>query len=226
MENLIQVEKIGPYKISIFQDTDTYNPLGEFDHVGEFALYDGRHLVSTNKKGSPYSDITAQREWIISHRNDIFLLYAVTSYEQDGRTFGTLAEKMTKEYLEGFLWDASGFYYITKGEAKTEWPEWTKYPGKEKRLSRREMAKLNMEGTIQTLSDFYEGNVYGFVVERKGVEMEEGSLWGRYGLDYCLSEAKALVLSDAMRRMTEKLGAKREFWQDPKTEKCWHSFKL
>ena len=52
-----------------------------------------------------------------------------------------------------------------------------------------EWIKDALRGELKVWDQYVEGDVYGYVIERNGVEVD--SLWGLYGFEYAIEEAKS-----------------------------------
>lgn len=110
-----------------------------------------------------------------------YIVLPVYMYEHSGITIRT--SKFSCPWDSGQI----GYIYISKDKAKKEW-------GK----GYADKATKYLDGEIQTLDDYLTGNVYGYVVEYEGNELE--SVWGFYPehdgkkpYNYCLQEAKNSV---------------------------------
>jgi len=175
----IHTEKKGLYTIKVFQDIDAENPRECFDHLG--TIYHTHRSYDLGQK-MDLDDIQA----IID--NDKYFTLPVYMYEHGGIMLKT----------SGFScpWDSGqvGIIAVEKAKVLKEWSrkKWSK------KLEKQILACL--AGEIKEFSEYLEGNVYGYVIEKSNVcgacandEPEQiDSCWGFIGdYEYCLSEAKA-----------------------------------
>jgi hypothetical protein len=118
-------------------------------------------------------------------------------------------EKARKEFGSGFIkyvgeatpgLTHGRFYRLSFGTQDVI----TNYFGKQVYLLANEYEQVKdetvwasrLEGEVETYDQYLRGDVYGYVIETKaGVDRD--SLWGMFGYDYCLEEAKSVVASFA-----------------------------
>jgi len=85
-------------------------------------------------------------------------------------------------------WDSGqvGIIYVKKEDAKKEWEK--------QRLSKKVYSQVEqqLKAEVETYDMFLCGQVYGFEVYDADGEITD-SCYGYYGLDYCISEAKAVL---------------------------------
>jgi len=92
-------------------------------------------------------------------------------------------------------WDSGqvGYIYVLPAQGKSEWGKnW------------RSQARKCMEAETKTYDQYLNGDVYGFQIldqELNGLD----DLWGNYGYDYCLEEAKREA-----ERLAKEIKQKRE----------------
>lgn len=115
------------------------------------------------------------REYLETGSDDTYWVFPLEAYIHSGVV---LAIKDEGNFVDR-QWDVSvvGAVFCSKKEFETG-----------------EQAKDGAKGLIQTWNMSLSGEVYGFVIKTEDGEDLKGdiidSLWGCYGLEYCISEAK------------------------------------
>ena len=120
-------------------------------------------------------------------------------------------------------WDSGpvGYIYTDRKTMLKEWGD-PKRPGQLTKKV-REAADKYLEGDVETYNQYLTGDVYGYVVKRKGEEVD--SCWGFYGLEYVKKEAES-VANWSHKIRTEKAYHERGYdsvtgkWLRPGKAKC------
>ena len=162
-------------RIHIKYDNDGENSPREWDNAGTIVDWH-RNLIIGDKK--------IDGDWTISRRDNIVL--PVYIYQHGGITINTT----------GFHcdWDSGqvGWIYISRKDAVANWGKVRCTKAIEKR------ARNYLVGEVETLDNFFTGNVYGYVIEYP--DGSEDSCWGYYpdhnekpAYKGCLKEAQGIV---------------------------------
>lgn len=174
------MENYKNYKISIRQDEDTENPL-DWGSCGFLSTH-GRITNRTIGDMDKSSDDFAGHDEIQEHfEKNGYIWVRMYLYDHSGWTVSS------KPF--GCRWDSgtAGYLYLDRKTAIRDF-------GGKTRLTKAIKAKAAsfLEGMIETLDQYYTGDVWGFeILDEKGEHVD--SCWGFYGQDECLNEAKALV---------------------------------
>ena len=154
------------YTINIEQDIDAQSPR-EWDNIGTMACWHSRYNLGDKHN---FDNPDEFKEQITTNDNFILPLYL---YDHSGITIST------KPF--GNNWDSGqvGFIYCSKEKAQQEFPNYKDF----KKLKGHIYAILEQE--VKTYDQFLTGDVYGFSVENTDL-----AVWGFYGEDEALQEAK------------------------------------
>lgn len=201
-------EKVGNCVIRIFQDQDGESPR-EWDNLGTIAHWHSRYDLGEVKIG-------IEREWLLG------LLDVEWEEDEDEIPDDVLWEMVYRDYVilpvalldhSGLRiwvgsgpspfdpggWDSGqvGWVYCSREEAKA----WFGRKRWSPKLQRK--AEGVLRGEIMTFDRYLSGDVWGYVVEKDGTEID--SCWGFYGFDYCVEEAREVALrnlgaNDEMRK--------------------------
>lgn len=173
------------HTIKILQDENPMDPREYSDHLGITAFSHKRYTIGDSDHGVDFSDFTSwdDVETFIRRKLKGVLIMPVYMYDHSGQTIST-------EYVYPYndRWDAGqlGFIFTTKARIR-EW--YGKKAVSKKSLKRAEKMLL---GEIEELDQYMRGDVYGYVIEDKeGNDVE--SVWGFYGQDYVMKEAKNTI---------------------------------
>lgn len=165
------------FSYRIEQDMDPENPRREFDNAAVMACWHNRYDLGDDRKVWDCPNEPGEfSEWA-EHQKVVYLpLYL---YDHSGITMNTT----------GFScrWDSGqvGYIYLTRATILEEWG-W-------KVLTKKRITFLEkyMRDEVETYDKYLTGDVYGYIVEEDGEEIE--SCWGFFGEEYCEAEAKAIV---------------------------------
>jgi hypothetical protein len=180
------IERAGQtYRISIYPDGDTPNPLTDWSEMGTILSLNRRH-VNFDPDGI---------EEAIDNNPDAVKL----SYFEHGLCRWSVAGELPPS--ADCPWDSVKFAGIWLPDAQTL--EAAKpYGGRTRQLFMRKRARQACEAYTQWCN----GDIYGYEVQRVttcahcGEESAQSieSCWGFFGLDACLSEAEAAVTPAAI----------------------------
>ncbi len=175
------VERDGQtFRIAIYPDENTPNPLEDWCEMGTILSLNRRH-VNFDPDGI---------ESAIETNPDAVLL----SYFEHGGCLWSVAGELPPGCR--CPWDSVSFAGIWLPDADTL-ASARNYGGFTRRMFMRKRARQ----ACDAYTDWCNGDVYGYEIEKVsscpncGQEEAEPveSCWGFYGLDYCLSEARAVV---------------------------------
>ncbi|MCQ2232457.1 MAG: hypothetical protein MJZ30_11480 [Paludibacteraceae bacterium] len=173
---LHETEEYKGYTINIYYDECAENPFANWDMLG--ILYQNRRSASMCGKYlqllKDFDDGNGNVDWNRLERDYIWL--RVYCYEHGGICLSCGREG--NPFSDP--WD-SGLYGIIarrKDEIRDEygWKRITK--------ERKEKILGYFESEIKVLSDYYEGNVFGYTITDPDGEETDDSCWGFYGSDH------------------------------------------
>lgn len=205
-------ETIGKYKIEIYQDTDSMNPVTDYDHgcsiVMNYSDYKRVAQQATTDK-SEYSsvqevlnEITGRDTWeeeLYNEETDEYhdnpeqptppenVVFVMVG--QYGYYGGISWSRYTREELQNMDEDdinrAECVLWITREDITRE------------KLDSDEDAVKCCKAVAQELDDYSSGNVYGYTVTDTDTDEDQDSCWGFIG-DYdteggCLDQARDMV---------------------------------
>lgn len=184
-------------RVRIEYDRDPDSP-ANWDNVGEIAYTSTRHTLGTQEVSRDRMDEIAQ-----GIRSGKLIGLPVYAYVHSGSMIA--AGKRLKGTSGKFVfcnpfscpWDSgqSGFVYTTREKAIREF-------GKKIMTNKVKQATLQcLAGEVETFSQYLEGDVYGYIVERTELDEDgdpgewEGleSCWGYYGIEYARAEGKSVA---------------------------------
>lgn len=173
----VHTETHGDYVIKIFYDQDGPNPRTDYEHLG--TIYHTHRNYDLGEK----MDLEAIQA---IYDDPAYVCLPVFMYEH--------GNVMLKTSAFGCPWDSGqcGIIAVLKSKVLKEWnrKKWSK---------RLEEKVINcLKGEINEFSDYLNGNVYGYVIEKSNEcekcnhdePIEVDSCWGFIGdYEYCLKEA-------------------------------------
>lgn len=132
------------------------------------------YTESSGRHEDDHKDEASYRRavWRWVDRN--LLILPLYLYDYSGLTMGTGTFQDFDPH--GWDWGLAGFIYVTRAEVRKEYR--TKIVTKKV----REQALACLRQEVKTYSQFLEGDVYGYIVEKVGGEVVD-SCWGFYGRD-------------------------------------------
>jgi hypothetical protein len=158
--------------IKIYYDEDPLNPREDFDNLG--VIYSNHQRY--NPDGHSIEELGDSWDEIMSNLKENYVWAKVYAYIHSGIALS----------LSSFNdpWD-SGLFGIIAAKKEDVRKEYGK-----KRISKQVRDKVIgvFKGEVEELSAYYNGEVYGYVIEKDGEEME--SCWGYFDLDYAEDSAK------------------------------------
>lgn len=163
--------------IKIEYDTDSESP-ANWDNVGQITYNGrGRHCLGTEGISNDRFDEICRQV-----RDGELIGIPVYAYVHSG---SSIKAAWTNPF--GCPWDSgqSGWAYCTKERAIAE------FGSKIMTKKVREAAIKCLIGEVETFNMYLNGEVYGWIVEVDGEEVD--SCWGCYGLEYAESEARAVA---------------------------------
>ena len=165
--------------LKIVQDSTPDSPR-EWDNLTQM-IFTGKHEHLGDKHDVDFSEGYSSRQDFIErgaeavkkHIKDIVAIKPVHLYKHSGTSIST-----SYGYPYNCIWDSGtcGFVIITKQSIREMFGC--------KRVSQKdiEKAESQIDGEVETLSQWMEGEVYGFVIENEEEEHED-SCYGFYGHD-------------------------------------------
>lgn len=175
--------------VRIEYDDNPDNPR-TWDNLGTMVCFHKRYNIGDEHeyRTEDYAGWDAM-EAAIKQRANVAVILPVYLYDHSTQALSTRSWIGRAQHAE---WDSGkvGFIFVSQEKALAE------YGGRNITAKKRERIVKCLNSEVDTLSDFMQGMVYGFVVEdAEGEHLD--SCWGFYGLDYCRSEARAAAKSHA-----------------------------
>jgi hypothetical protein len=178
------------YKINICSDDDPMNPRDN-DNLGTMLCFHSRYNLGdkqTDIKSNDFSGWEEMENYLIKKEKACVIL-PLYLYDHSGITMRTTSFNDR--------WDSGqvGFAYVTSEKIRKE------YSVKSINKAIKDKVTSVLEAEVEEYDQFIRGDVYGYDIRKitkcdLDCEHEEtvDSCWGFYGeIDYCLTEAKAVV---------------------------------
>ena len=204
--NAVEEIEVSGLKISIIHDDDNSGPR-DWDNIGTMACFHSSYSIGDEKSKHGFSSIGELlrhcvksgavflpiylRDW--SHYQQIHTdLSDMVKLKLNAACLDSGAEDHEYEYLcEALKENMIGIIFCDAEKIVKEYGD----DSGESRLKALEC----MKGEIETYNQWLSGDVYGYVIERENTcdkcatckPETLDSLWGMYGLDYALQEAKS-----------------------------------
>lgn len=160
------------YTIEIIQGQDPMNPRTDMGNAGTMACFHNRYTLGDKDHGLSIEECQAIAE------NPDYISLPLFLYDHSGITINTSGF--------GCPWDSGqvGIIYIPRCDAEEDWP------GTPEETEAKAIDCLKSE--VKTYDQYLTGDVWGFVIkDALGEEVE--SIWGFFGQECCLEEAKSIV---------------------------------
>lgn len=161
----------------VYYDDSPLNPRTDWDNLCKLVLPDNRTLDSELDLGLEWEDEKEDEERLM--KNDVYMYSGLYRYEHSGVAYSTGPF--------GDPWDSGQVGYIVAMRKDVE-KEWGKDKADTKEV--RDLVWQNMQGEVEALSQWANGEVYGFVITDDDTDEEIDSCWGFFG-DDGLEEIKA-----------------------------------
>lgn len=175
-------EEYKDYTIKIQPDEDAESPR-QWDNLGTMVCWH-RDYILGDEKSNGYDDSPSEfAEWADGNA-DIALIMPLYLYDHSGLRIkvGSFAGLLPQGHAE---WDSGqvGWIYVTKEALRKEYSV--------KRITAKILAQARhvLMCEVGAYDQFLSGDVWGYDIEG----IADGSCWGFYGYDECLSEAKAVI---------------------------------
>ena len=193
-------EEYKGYEFKIEQDEDADSPRN-WDNLGTMVCWHRNYDLGDKEA----TGILTPREFVewADGNADIAVILPLFLYDHSGLRMkvGSFAGLLPQGHAE---WDTMqvGWIYVTKEALRKEYSC--------KRVTAKVLAQARkvLEGEVETYDQYLSGDVWGYVID--GVA--DGSCWGFYGYDECLSEAKAVIDAHIERHGTGRAAG--PFWAD------------
>lgn len=206
------------FRIRIEQDFDPQNPRTEYDNLGKMVCFHGRYDLGDKGHGLRHDMFDSWDElhdYLIKEEGAVVILQ-IRMYDHSGIGLSTSASG----YPFNCPWDSGwvGFIYMDRPKILEEygWKKITK--------ERREKLEQYLRNEVEVYSQYLSGDVWGYIIEayigpeedREWADedddmwedaFEHNSVWGFYGYDYCVQEAKMEIdahLSYEARRQAQR----------------------
>lgn len=166
--------------IIVMNDCDSTSPR-EWSNLGTMVLRHRRYNLSNESEVDfdAFDSMSEVKKHLVKEYGPMFI-YPVYMYDHSSISFS----------LTPFndRWDSGcvGFIYVTKETVRNEY----KVNKIGKNLTNK--VKRLLSGELDTYASYINGDVYGYSIEdTDGIELD--SLWGIYGYEECVSEARVSV---------------------------------
>lgn len=183
----METEEYKGYTIKIEPDEDPINPRTEWDNLGTMAAFHNRYDLG-DKLESHGIDTELFGGWdeIEEHiRKKLkgFIILPLYLYDHGGITMNTTGFSCN--------WDSGqvGFIYITAEKIRKEFSK--------QRISASLKKKItdNLRAEVKLYDQYLTGDVWGIsaILDPDGDEVDDGSVWGFFGTEDCVAEAKSTI---------------------------------
>lgn len=164
--------------VKIVIDPEPYNPRKEYDHLTVIAHWHRRADVGDVR--IEHATEKKMRAQLKEKGDEILAIKPLYLYEHSGMTVST------SPFACAFDSGQVGWIYVLLSRIREV------LTGTFMNVSREELDAILdglLEADVKTLDHYFQGNVYGFIVE--GLDGEElSSVWGFYGLELTRGEAR------------------------------------
>jgi len=189
MNEAIHTEQYKNYTIEIYPDLYPESPR-EWDNLCVLHCWHKNiNLGDENYYLYNESDEYWLNKNIKDARNNGDIVLPLYIYQHSGvvLSLGSFAGKLPQGHYE-FDSGQVGYLVIPKKKAIEE------FGNKIMTKKVEEKALKVAEGEIKTYNQYLAGDIYGYkILNENGKEIDDGSCWGFYGLEYTLAEAKSIV---------------------------------
>ena len=191
MTDIIHQENHQGATIKIYHDPDSENPR-DWDNRGTMVCGHSRYRLGDDNSFASARDFLLD---VLELDDDCDL--SVDVLEERARAMAVILPLYLYDHsglvmnTTGFHcpWDSGqvGYIYVTLEDIRAE------YDGTRVSAKRRDEVANHLRGEVATYSDYLAGNVYGYVVERDGEEVD--NCWGFIGDydGYVLEEARRIA---------------------------------
>lgn len=199
-------EEYHGYTIRIINDDAPLNPRTDYDNLGTMACVHssynlgdegGMENLRDSVRQHPlwhdcWQDYTSDKfqaededhDWWVQKAQQFgFVVLPLYLYDHSGITMRTSAFSCP--------WD-SGMVGVIFASPATIRKEYGLGPKQRIPKKVKEHVSKVLQGEVETYDQYLRGDVWGYSIEDKDGE-EEDSVWGFFGQDYCLEEAKSVV---------------------------------
>jgi hypothetical protein len=177
MSEALETIEYKSHTIEIMPDYSSENPIKCSDVLGEYVCWHRRYELGNSTRFKNPEELVSYAKRTNS------LLYPLYIYDHSGISLSLT----NTQYPFSDRWDSGqlGYVLIDRSKALRQF-------GKKKLTTQlKKRIEQVIAEEIETYNQFLSGDVFGYVITQNGEEIS--SCWGFYGLEFCLSEAKACV---------------------------------
>lgn len=190
--NQVYSEEYKGYRITVYQDTDSPSPRGEYSSFGECGFgsmicFHNRYDLGDKKIYDHEKYPIVFKEWIKKNKNNIVAL-PIYLFDHSGLRMDTDNQMFAMCDPHGWDWGMVGYIYATKDDIRKEF-------GVNKVTKKIKEKAINiLKSEISEYDDYLSGNVYGYIITNVDGE-EIDSCWGFYGDydDYLMTVCKETI---------------------------------
>lgn len=166
--------------IQIFQDECDENPIKEWDMLGEWICWHKHYDMGNTKR---FTRPDQNKELIAYAKKTGSILIPLYMYDHSGQVLSF----SNTEYPFNYRWDAGqlGYVLIDREKIMSEFIHVSKICS----TKMRKRARQIVEGELKTYNQYLAGEVYGYKIDGT----HEHSVWGFYGMEDAIEEAKKAV---------------------------------
>jgi hypothetical protein len=174
----VRTEKVKDLTINIFQDEDAMTPR-EWDNLGTIVTFHKRIDLGDKDHGFSSPDdlqIKLDKKGVVS--------LPIYMMDHSGLTVSTNPDMFRTCDPQGWDWGKLGYIFVEEDKIKKE------YSVSEVTSELRDTVLSVLNSEIEVYNQFIQGDVYGYVIEDEdGNNLD--SVWGFFGIENCLEEAKS-----------------------------------
>jgi len=175
----IHTEVVDSFTIKIYPDEDAENPFKEMDLLGTIYHYHSRYVLGTYKTLDELKEMEQSKDYI-----------SLPLYLLDHSGLRVSTSDFNDQWDSGQV----GIIAVHIDKALKEFG---------RQFRKKAVACLKSE--VEIFDQYLSGQIYGYVItDKNGNDIDNGSCWGHYGLEYCLKCAKEALPDETHYYLEEK----------------------
>jgi len=166
--------------IRIQQDEDPMNPRSEFSNLGKMVCFHKQYNLGDkhNWQSEDYAGWD-EMEAAIRKQEKVAVILPLFLMDHSGLSMRCSSDTFRACDSAGWDWGQVGFIYVAREDVLKEY-------GKVTRATLKQAEQV-LRGEVEVYDQYLTGDIWGYTVDPDG---EDESLWGMFGYEYCVQEAK------------------------------------
>lgn len=186
-EDVFAVSPDGNYRVRLVPDDYPENPRKEFNHLATMVCFYSRYDLGDKHS---YSSSEFIEEILEEHKPDGVWMLPLYLVDHGCLTISTGNSMFQACDSEGWDWGCIGCIFVSKVAIREEFGDLPSGKLQEKAIAL-------LESEVREYRQYLEGDVWGWVVEKKcgecGKWKQEDSCFGYYGLEFAKTEAESML---------------------------------